>query len=61
MYCAKANKGYFCVASSDLKKNNQVTIIPVEYEHEYVMKLLNNVVAFWKNNIFPVLYESVKV
>lgn len=61
MYCAKGNKSYFCVASSDFKENNQVTIIPVEYEHEYVMKLLNSVVAFWKNNIFPILYESVKV
>lgn len=56
MYCSKGNKSYFCVTSSDFVKNIQVTIINVDYDHEYVVKLLDSVVCFWKNNIFPILH-----
>lgn len=59
MYCTQANESYFCVASSDFDKNNEVTLLKVVYDHKYVMSLLDSVLSFWKNNIFPVLYKSV--
>lgn len=59
MYCANRNKCYFCVASSDFEKNNEVSIINIDYDHDYVTELLDNVVSFWKNNIFPILHKSV--
>lgn len=59
MYCAHATESYFCVANSDFEKNNEVALLKVEFDQEYVMGLLDSVVAFWKNNIFPVLSKSV--
>ncbi|KAL4714235.1 hypothetical protein ACJJTC_009587 [Scirpophaga incertulas] len=59
MYCAHANESYFCVASSDFETINNVIIIKVDYDQQYVTSLLDRVVSFWKENIFPVLYKSV--
>lgn len=59
MYCACADESYFCVADSDFEINNQVNIIKVVYDHQYVLCLLDSVVAFWKENIFPLLHKNV--
>lgn len=59
MYCAHTTESYFCVANSDFTKNNEVTLLKVEFDQQYVMSLLDSVVAFWKNNIFSVLSKSV--
>lgn len=61
MYCANLNKSYFCVASSDFEKDNKVNIIEIDYDQNYVSELLHSVISFWKQNIFPILYESVKI
>lgn len=61
MYCANLNKSYFCVASSDFEKDNKVNIIEIDYDQNYVSELLHGVISFWKQNIFPILYESVKI
>lgn len=59
MYCACADESYFCVADSDFEINSQVNIIKVVYDHQYVLCLLDSVVAFWKENIFPLLHKNV--
>lgn len=61
MYCANLKKSYFCVASSDFENDNKVDIVEIEYDEEYVSEILQSVILFWKQNIFPVLYETVRI
>lgn len=61
MFCAKAEKSFFCVASSDFETSNDVSIVEVQYDRKVVQELLDKIVPFWKNNIYPILYESTKI
>ncbi|XP_028170878.1 uncharacterized protein LOC114360375 [Ostrinia furnacalis] len=59
MYCVKAKLTYFCVAGSDFENTKEVTILPICYNELYVKKLIDQIVPFWSQHIFPKLFESV--
>lgn len=44
---------YLCVANVDYKNNDQVHIVLVNFDEEYVNKSLLLLKFFWKENIYP--------
>lgn len=52
-------KGYFCVARPDFEDSQEVEIVAVEYDHHKCLQLINNAMKFWKENIFPVMCNSL--
>ncbi|XP_046392244.1 uncharacterized protein LOC124160435 [Ischnura elegans] len=52
-------KGYFCVARPDFEDSQEVEIVSVDYDQHKCMALINNAMKFWKENIFPVMYNSL--
>lgn len=61
MFCAKVDESIFCVANSNFENSNNVSIIKVQYDENFVRELLDSVLTFWKTNIYPILYESTKI
>lgn len=56
MYLTGMKSGFFCVADPEYFSNENVEIIIVPYNHEYVEKMIcEKLVPFWKNNIYPLL------
>lgn len=60
MHITKLKKCLFCVASHDFEKNNEVNIVPINYDAKYINDLLCQLVTFWKKYIYPLLYDSTK-
>ncbi|GBP33078.1 Exonuclease [Eumeta japonica] len=58
MYLTGLQKGYFCVADSNYSTNKKVEIISVTYDETYMSDFLKLVVDLWKENVYPVLYQS---
>lgn len=58
MLFAKKNYGYFCVASPDFEKTNDVTIIKDTYSEKFLMPILQNAINYWIKNIFKVLMRN---
>lgn len=59
MFMYKMKKGYFCMARHNFETSNDVIIIPVIYDEEFIMNLIQKSMEFWKRNIFPILYSAV--
>ncbi|GBP13566.1 Exonuclease [Eumeta japonica] len=58
MYLTGLQKGYFCVADSNHSTNKKVEIISVTYDETCMSDFLKLVVDLWKENVYPVLYQS---
>ncbi|XP_063893363.1 uncharacterized protein LOC126054673 [Helicoverpa armigera] len=58
MYLTGLKKGYFCVADSSYSANKNVEIICVSYDEKYVLNFLDVIVSLWKENVYPLLYQS---
>lgn len=61
MYTSGLKKCYFCVADCDFEQTKNVDIFLVLYDSQYVEKLIEKLVCFWKANIYPVLYNSTNI
>lgn len=61
MYATGMRKCYFCVADSKFEENKKVDILLLHYDSAYTHNLLEKLVTFWKNNIYPILYRSTRV
>lgn len=61
MHATSMKKCYFCVADSKFEENQKVDILLVHYDSAYTHNLLQKLVTFWKNNVYPVLYRSTRV
>lgn len=59
MFMYKVKKGYFCLAKHDFEISHNVVIVLVEYNEEFIMRLIQESMNFWKKNIFPILYSVV--
>lgn len=58
MLCARKKKGLFCVASPDFEDTKNVTIIPVQYDEEFLNGLIAPAHENWKQFVFPKLYGN---
>lgn len=60
MYLTEMKNCFFCVADSDFNNSKKVDILSIAFNHEFVSNLLdNNLLKFWKNKVYPLLYQSV--
>lgn len=59
MYVTGIKKCLFCLAHWDFHKNNEVAIIVVNFDNDYVVKLVNSLISFWKVSVYPLL-ERIK-
>lgn len=60
MYLSQKKKCLYCVADPDFSNNKKVEIINVSFDFDYVDNLIkNNLLNFWKCNIYPLLYHSI--
>lgn len=60
MYLSGKKKCYFCVADSNFQNNENVNIICVHLDSDYINNLLAKLAAFWKAFVYPLLNKSVK-
>lgn len=60
MFLTGFKKGIFCVADADYSTNKKVEIINVDFDEDYIRDLLEYLVKFWKANVYPLLYKSIK-
>lgn len=61
MYATKKLECIFCVADADFEKTEEIHIMHIKYDENYVNKMLSVLEIFWKDNIFPKLYNSLKM
>lgn len=59
MFLMKKKCGAFCVADHLFEKNNQVTIINVSYDEQFLMPIIEKAVDFWKNQIYCIIKENI--
>lgn len=59
MLAIKTKKGYFCIADQNFEKTWEVTVMREYYDKEYINKLTESAVIFWKDHIFPKLFQSL--
>ncbi|CAG9788303.1 unnamed protein product [Diatraea saccharalis] len=52
-------KGYFCVADCNYSTNKKVQILDIQYDEKYVSDFINVIVPLWKDNIYPILHQSI--
>ncbi|XP_045454482.1 uncharacterized protein LOC123663880 [Melitaea cinxia] len=60
MHLTGLKKCLFCVASWNFETNNEINVVPLDYNSEYVIDLLCKLEFFWKKNVYPLLYNSTK-
>lgn len=54
-------KGLFIVTSPDFEKTQEITSSKwIHYDEDFTMSLMNEAMIFWKKNIFPKLFDSIK-
>ncbi|CAH0546595.1 unnamed protein product [Brassicogethes aeneus] len=56
MFATKMERGYFCVADHEFESNKQFTLICVEYDEQFTMRLIEKSMLFWKTHVYPLLY-----
>jgi len=59
MFMQNVKKGYFCMAKHDFETAQNIIVIIVYYDEQFVMKIINNAMTFWKQNIFPLLLNAI--
>lgn len=59
MYLKGLHKGYFFVADCNYSVNENVDIISVTFDDKYVSDFIKVLVSSWKDNVYPLLYQSV--
>lgn len=52
-------QGYFCMAKHDFETSQNIIMICVEYDEQFVIEIINNAMTFWKKNVFPLLFNGV--
>lgn len=56
MYLTQKKTRVYCVADPDYSNNKKVTLINIPFNLEYIENLINNnLIVFWKSQIYPLL------
>lgn len=61
MFLSNKKKCLFCVAEPDFETNSKFRNIWVEYDEAYMESIMSAAENFWRHNIFPQLYKSLKI
>lgn len=59
MFMQNVKKGYFCMAKHDFETSQNIIVIIINYDEQFIMEIINNTMTFWKQNIFPLLLNGV--
>lgn len=59
MYLTGLHKGFFCVADCNYSVNKKVDMISVTFDEKYVLDFIKVLVSSWKENVYPLLCQSV--
>jgi len=59
MFMQNVKKGYFCMAKHDFETSQNIIVICVDYDEQFLMKIINKAMNFWKQNIFPLLFNGI--
>ena len=59
MSLAGLHKDYFCVANWNYSINNKIEVISVTFDDKYILEFMEVLVSLWKNNVYPLLCQSV--
>ncbi|XP_047024927.1 uncharacterized protein LOC124633669 [Helicoverpa zea] len=60
MYLADLKKCIFCVADPKFSENKKIEMLYVDYDEKIVVNIIEtNLVPFWQNNVYPLLYQSI--
>ena len=62
MYLTGKKNCFFCVADPDYEQNRKVEILSVPFNIDFVENIINDkLLNFWKTNVYPLLYQGVKL
>ncbi|XP_011701495.1 PREDICTED: uncharacterized protein LOC105458122 [Wasmannia auropunctata] len=59
MFMAKRKKGLFCVAHPDFESSKNITCLWMDFDEKYTASIIEEVILFWKNHIFPKLLHFI--
>lgn len=59
MSLAGLHIGHFCVADWNYSINKKVEVISVTFDDKYVLEFMEVLVSLWKDNVYPLLCQSV--
>ncbi|CAG4963207.1 unnamed protein product [Colias eurytheme] len=60
MYLSGKNNCYFCIADPEFIINNNIEIICIAYDENFMKSFLERIIKFWKCNIYPLLYKCIE-
>lgn len=60
MFLLNRKKCLFCVADPEFESNSNFFFTWVEYDEDYTLSIMNAAECFWRHNIYPQLFNSVK-
>lgn len=60
MHLFNKKRGIFCVADPSFEVNNSITIHYEDYDKDFVEVIQVAAEEFWKANVFPMLFKSLK-
>lgn len=58
MLAAEKRKCILCIADPEFEKNSRIETHIVNYDENYIQKIMDEAELFWKANIFPKIYKS---
>lgn len=53
-------RGIFCVADPSFEVNHSITFQYIDYDKEFIVNKMTAAEEFWKNHIFPMLFNSIE-
>lgn len=60
MHMFEKRRGIFCVADPSFEVNNTITFQYIDYDEEFIVNIMTAAEEFWKNHIFPMLFNSIE-
>ncbi|XP_046753088.1 uncharacterized protein LOC124416208 [Diprion similis] len=60
MFMKQVKKGFFCIANHDFETSHKIRLICVDYDEDFVLDLIEKAMAFWKENIYPLILRAAK-
>ncbi|XP_046744287.1 uncharacterized protein LOC124410167 [Diprion similis] len=60
MFMKQVKKGFFCIANHDFETSHKIRLICVDYDEDFVLDLIEKAIAFWKENIYPLILRAAK-
>lgn len=55
MLFTNKKRGIFCLAHHNFEANKKIEHFEVPYDEEYLLGMMHNAMAFWMDNVYPIL------